>query len=325
MPAILSPYIPFVINDSPQLSHCNYRSNLWRPSPVPVNQTPKSKQHWFTPELLRSAWPKNHQPPTTLTRMSVEETAIWLEMLTSLKGWKEAPIYARNFKTNGVAGHMLTYLTVQTLRSELNILKFGHRLEIVAAIEDNELTLMNPFIVSIRTNGFNITDKTPVTLNERNMHSRKNLATVHSRNFNTCLSNRFSLPNNYWDGSLIKGRALQPKAYWANDSDFSGRQKVEETALQMLKKNSYCKMNRKSCNTKFTLEKSLSDTKYPWMPPMKLPPSVLNLEGRNRLGEIPLEFGQGEKVRFTSILQQRRKPGHANVKRKGTTCKGVFK
>jgi len=246
----------------------------------------KSKQYWFTPEFLRSAWPKN-QPPTKLAIMNVEETAIWIEMITSLKGWKEATKYARNFKTNGVAGHMLAYLTVQTLRSELNILKFGHRLEIMAAIGDNELTLMNPFIVSIRINGFNTSNKTPMTLNESNMRSKKNLAIVRSRK---CLSNRFSIPNTYWDSAQLKGLAMQSKAYSANDSDFRGLQRVEETALQM-QKNSYCKLNRKSCKKKFMHKKSLSDTKYPWIPPIKLPPSVLNLEGRNRFNELPLEFG----------------------------------
>jgi len=66
-----------------------------------------------------------------------------------LKGWEEARRYSQSFKTNEISGGLLTRLNVQTLRNELGIVKLGHRLEIIAAIEKNELTLINPTIVSV--------------------------------------------------------------------------------------------------------------------------------------------------------------------------------
>lgn len=302
MPTNLSNSISFGTNGPHQCSHYNYPSNLWRPSPVPadedVDQTRRLKQYWFTPDTLRSTWPKNHQPPATLAGMNVEETAIWLEIFTNLKGWKEATAYAKSFKTNGITGQMLTYLTLQTLRSELDILKFGHRLEIMAAIEDNELTLMNPYIVSIRTDG----EKIPMTLNSI-MRWKLNLANqnVHSKKVNECLST-FPKPHTFRDGGLINDQALQPKAYWANDLDFSGLLVVEETGVRMPKKKPYCKMNQKSFTKSKRLEKRLAATKYPWIPPIKLPPAVADFDGRYRFGESSVEFDKGGKNCLTSVF-----------------------
>merc|ERR550534_3201843 len=54
----------------------------------------------LTPEILRSVWPQNFQPPTRITLMNVEETAIWLEMVATFKGWTEGKAYAETFKSN---------------------------------------------------------------------------------------------------------------------------------------------------------------------------------------------------------------------------------
>merc|ERR1719320_722223 len=67
----------------------------------------------LTPEILRSVWPQNFQPPVRLVGMNVEETAVWLEMVATFKGWTEGKAYAESFKSNGVAGHVLPYLTVK--------------------------------------------------------------------------------------------------------------------------------------------------------------------------------------------------------------------
>lgn len=284
-------------------SHYNYPSNVWRPSPVPadadVDQIRRLKQYWFTPDTLRSAWPKNYQPPATLAVMNVKETAIWLEIFANLKGWKEATTYAQSFKANGIYGKMLTYLTLQTLRSELEILKLGHRLEIIAAIDDEELTLMNPYIISIRADSENI----PRTLNGI-MRWKPSLANqnIHSKNVNDCLSSTFPIPPSFRDGDLINDRGLQPKAYCTNESDFSGLLVVKETGVQMSNKKPYCKMNQKPFTKSKTLKKHLAATKYPWIPPIKLPPAVVDFDGSyNRFDEFSLEFDKCGKNCLSSL------------------------
>jgi hypothetical protein len=98
--------------------------------------------------------------------MNAEETAIWVQMLGIFKGWKEATIYAQSFRINCVTGCVLPYLSAKSLRAELDIEKFGHRLEIIAAIEENELTIMNPVIISIRPNAFFASANKPETPND---------------------------------------------------------------------------------------------------------------------------------------------------------------
>jgi len=110
------------------------------------------RRHTFTHESLRAAWPLKFTPPECLSSMNVEETAIWMEMLCGFKGWVEGKTYSDNFAKNEISGHMLHWLDIVALRDELGIEKFGNRLEILAAIKHNELTLMNPVTVSIHPN-----------------------------------------------------------------------------------------------------------------------------------------------------------------------------
>jgi len=117
-----------------------------------VVDSKKERLHWFSQDFLRSVWPLCHCPPSEVTQMNVQETSIWVQMLAGFKGWVEAIEYSEFFKFNGVVGHMLPYITVEVLRDELGIKKFGHRLEIVDAIKDNEMTLMNPIVVSLSPN-----------------------------------------------------------------------------------------------------------------------------------------------------------------------------
>jgi len=97
-------------------------------------------------------WPSKFSPPDCLSTMNVDETAIWVEMLCGYKGWAEGKTYSDNFARNEISGYMLPCLNIETLRNELGIEKLGHRLEIVTAILQNELTLMNPIIVSLNPN-----------------------------------------------------------------------------------------------------------------------------------------------------------------------------
>jgi len=122
------------------------------PNDCEMDCSQKPKLHMLTEEFMRSAWPSSCHPPTALSGMNVNEVAIWIRVFGGLKGWAEAKAYSVAFESNGVCGNMLTCLNVETLRDKLGVRKLGHRLEIVEAIEKNELTLMNPTIMSLRPN-----------------------------------------------------------------------------------------------------------------------------------------------------------------------------
>jgi len=69
-----------------------------------------------------------------IDEMNVERTAAWIRMLGSSKGWTEANQYAESFRNNNIMGYLLEKLTMQSLKSDLNIFKYGHRIEIMEAI-----------------------------------------------------------------------------------------------------------------------------------------------------------------------------------------------
>jgi len=97
---------------------------------------------------------------------------------------------------------------------------------------------------------------------------------------------------------------MQPKAYWAKDSDFCGRWAVEETSVPMMKKNSYFKMNQKSFSQSKRLKKSLSATRYSWIPPINLTPSVADFK-ENKLDKFSLKFDYGDKDCLSSSQLQK--------------------
>jgi len=68
--------------------------------------------------------------------MNVEQTAAWVRSLVHFYGWEEAEEYENNFRGNGIKGHMLQSLTLNSLKSDLGIWKYGHRLEIMMAIRN---------------------------------------------------------------------------------------------------------------------------------------------------------------------------------------------
>jgi len=67
--------------------------------------------------------------------MTVEQTAAWIGTLGYQKGWEEATEYENSFRGNQIKGYMLQSLTHDSLKSDLGIWKYGHRLEIMMAIK----------------------------------------------------------------------------------------------------------------------------------------------------------------------------------------------
>jgi len=303
---------------------CNYPKTLV-PTPVPVDKdsAQTAKQQRFSPKLLQSFWPKFHHPPTTLADMSAEDTALWVEMLGKFKGWKEAKTYANSFKTNDVTGFVLPYLSVHALRSELKIVKFGHRLEIISAIEDNELTLMNPTIVSLRPSEFFI-----------QFAKTKKYSKCNSTIPPSCapLSNPWKKPNkkaeaeNKW----LFGNSKKPwlstnvitfgesnsdatysEADWISDPDLYGLRMFEETGSWNINCDSYDRMitgaGRKTVK-KYRGNVSKSGcNNYPWIPPMELPPSMMKFDGRESEEEhLSTIFSNAKPRTATSCGEQAR-------------------
>jgi len=70
-----------------------------------------------------------------IDEMNLWRTAEWIRMLGLSKGWAEANHYAaETFRNNSIMGYLLQKLTMQSLKSDLKILKYGHRIEIMEAI-----------------------------------------------------------------------------------------------------------------------------------------------------------------------------------------------
>jgi len=73
--------------------------------------------------------------PVRVDLFTVEQTAEWIRALSLTNGWAEANQYSWSFYQNGIFGHQLEKITVESLKSDLGIMKYGHRLAIVAEIE----------------------------------------------------------------------------------------------------------------------------------------------------------------------------------------------
>jgi len=73
---------------------------------------------------------------TKVSEMNLYNTAEWIRNLGKSKMWSEADAYAQSFKNNNITGYLLDKLNTGSLKSELGITKYGHRLEIMAAIKD---------------------------------------------------------------------------------------------------------------------------------------------------------------------------------------------
>jgi len=278
---------------------CNYPNTSWGPTPVPADEATeaiKLKQHRFTPEFLESVWPEYHKPPTSLAEMDAEETAIWIEILARFKGWQEAKTYAKSFKTNDVTGYVLPCLSVKALRSKLKISKFGHRLEIMTAIENSELTLMNPVIVSLHPNIWFKQMVKAIETSSCNSSSQHNCSqwvnpkeksNRHAQEVSKWLSkkpNKPWLPKNGQNGGATR-RAGYFGAHWISDPELYGLRIFGETGPWYSESDSYNRMIR-GCSTRPVKSNRFNSSKrgsnYPWIPPIQLPPSMLNFDEKKK-------------------------------------------
>jgi len=241
-------------------------------------QTRKLSEHHLTTAFLRSMWPKYQQPPTTLADMNEEETAIWVEMLGSFKGWKEAKSYAHSFKTNGVTGCVLPHLSVKALRSELNILKYGHRLEIITAIENNELTIMNPFIIS---NCYDAFFKSNKNFNENHSQRAKKWANTslyekEVQKWFSKIPRKMSIPvNTRKNGSSYYCECTSSEANFTYDTD---PQKVGEGDIWMPKNEWFLHTDINS-QSNSRVKEMISKSKHQWIPSNELPPDMPGSDG----------------------------------------------
>merc|ERR1719419_910691 len=235
----------------------------------------------LTPEILRSVWPRNFQPPTKITLMNVEETAIWLEMVATFKGWTEGKVYAESFKTNEVKGHILPYLTVKALRYELDILKLGHRLEIIAAISNSELTLLNPYVVSIRPVDFNMSASNQLTSNDNNIQWKKKWEKLrtHPKEVSKWLSNNCWMSSTSGSKHLSKNYTMQSQKENVADSDLSWLRAVDGSGGYVSKSNSASNTREVYDMRGRKVSRSRCNPKYSWIPPLELPPAVTKIEG----------------------------------------------
>jgi len=265
--------------------HYSWPTNSWGPYPVPIDedveQTERNKRYMLTPEILRSVWPRNFQPPTKITLMNVEETAIWLEMVSTFKGWTEGKAYAESFKSNGVVGHILPYLTVKALRYELDILKLGHRLEIIAAISNSELTLLNPFVVSIRPIDFRMSASNPQTSNDNNIQWKKKWEKLkrHPAEISKWLSINCWMSSTSGSGHVSKNWSMQSQIEKLDNSDLSWLRTVEGSGGYVSKSKAARKINEVYDMKGRKVSRSRCDPKYSWIPPLELPPAVTKIEG----------------------------------------------
>jgi len=120
------------------LSHLVHPEMALVSNPQIPNCSP-SIQH-MSPPSLGHVWPPAHHPPNSFTsivradNMTVEQTAEWVRTLGRFNMWEEADEYANSFTINGIWGYLLQKLTIEALKEELGIIKYGHRLEIMLAI-----------------------------------------------------------------------------------------------------------------------------------------------------------------------------------------------
>jgi len=81
-------------------------------------------------------WQSSVSSFTKVSKMNVGNTAEWIRNLGKIKRWPEADAYAQSFRNNNITGYLLDKLKIGSLKSELGITKYGHRLEIMAAINE---------------------------------------------------------------------------------------------------------------------------------------------------------------------------------------------
>jgi len=88
--------------------------------------------HYFPDQLYPQHY---HLTPVRVDLFSVEQTAEWIRTLSLSNGWEEASHYSLSFYQNAISGYQLGKITIESLKYDLGIAKYGHRLEIMAEIE----------------------------------------------------------------------------------------------------------------------------------------------------------------------------------------------
>jgi len=275
--------------------------------PVPVDENTAQlrnlKQYQFTSGFLRSVWPNSHQPPTILFYMNEEDTATWVEMLGSFKGWPEARSYAQIFKDNSVTGYVLPFLSIKALRSELGIVKFGHRLEIIAAIENNELTLSNPVIISNQPYLRNMSVNKSDSFNDNSQQLKNpNMLTKEAEKWLSIKPKQPLLQSNSRKGGINMNKFTFPEA---DDPDLNSLKMSGETSLWNNNEDAYSNViqqSRMDLLKSNIVKTSKSKSAYPSIPHLKLPPAMTEVEGNNRLNEITVESVRLAEERFNAIF-----------------------
>lgn len=96
-------------------------------------QDKRSKRLTSSPQFYRQSSVSSF---TKVSEMNVDNTAEWIRNLGKINRWPEADAYAQSFRNNNISGYLLDKLKIGSLKSELGITKYGHRLEIMAAINE---------------------------------------------------------------------------------------------------------------------------------------------------------------------------------------------
>jgi len=275
---------------------------LWGVSPVPVNvpaHKQNSRQHQFTSKFLHSVWPTCCKPPTKLLSMDVEETAIWVGMLAGLKGWNEARTYSKVFKANDISGYMLPILSVQALKVELNIEKLGHRLEIITAIKDRELTLLNPMIVSLRPESwfqFFVTQKKCGDVQGCKLSQvKQDDSKVHELEVMKWFCGSKINPVLHKNREISKSFSPQLHSHSIHAS-CSSRAHMFNHATTKLRGGRYPKTKQRNAIS--------SCSKFSWIPPIELPPSALKCSEKKSKVEYGRWFEEHPSSMFSSIKEK---------------------
>jgi len=163
----------------------------------------------------------------------------------------------------------------------------------MTAIEDNELTLMNPIIVSLDPNIWfkqMVKAKETSSCNSSSQHNcsqwvnPQEKSTRHAKEVSKWLSkkpNKPWLPKNGRHGGATRRGGVYSGAHWICDSELYRLRMFGETGPWDSKSDSYNRMIR-GCNTKPAKSNRFNSSKrgsnYPWIPPIQLPPSMLNFD-----------------------------------------------
>jgi len=71
---------------------------------------------------------------TPVDMMDIAQTRNWISTLGRFKGWKEAEMYAKNFRENDICGKTLQGLTSHILESDLGVTNVIHRRKLLSTI-----------------------------------------------------------------------------------------------------------------------------------------------------------------------------------------------